>query len=77
MNCFSCKGDMAPSTTTHFVDLKTCIVIVKHVPCMECTQCGEKYYMDEVAQHLDEIIEKVAGLMSEITVIDYAANRIA
>ena len=41
MTCFYCKGDLKPSTTTHFVDLKKCIVIVKNVPCLECSKCGE------------------------------------
>ena len=49
MTCFFCKGDMIESTTTHFVDLKKCIVIVKNVPCLECTKCGETVYTDKVA----------------------------
>lgn len=71
MNCISCKSEMKNSLTTHFVDLKTCIVIVKNVPCLECSQCGEKFYTDEVAERLDEIIETVSGLMTEIAVIEY------
>lgn len=77
MKCFSCKADMKKSTTTHFVDLKTCIVIVKNVPCLECEQCGEKYYSDEVAQRLDEIVQTVSSLMTEIAVIDYSSDRVA
>lgn len=76
MNCFSCNGTMIESTTTHFVDMKKCIVIIKNVPCLECSQCGDKCYTDEVAEKLDKIVETVGGLMSEITVIDYQ-NRVA
>ena len=47
MTCFYCKGDLKPSTTTHFVDLKKCIVIVKNVPCLECSKCGETVFTDE------------------------------
>ena len=43
MTCFYCKGDLKPSTTTHFVDLKKCIVIVKNVPCLECSKCGKPF----------------------------------
>ncbi|WP_195543717.1 type II toxin-antitoxin system MqsA family antitoxin [Massiliimalia timonensis] len=71
MTCFLCKGETKPSTTTHFVDLKDCIVIIKNVPCMECTQCGEKYYTDQVAETLDEIILSLKGLVTEIAIVDY------
>ena len=37
MTCFYCKGDMTESTTTHFAELKNCIVIIKNVPCYKCT----------------------------------------
>ena len=72
MNCFYCKGDMKESTTTHFVDMKKCIVIIKNVPCMRCTQCGEAVYTDEVAERLDEIVEAVSKLMTEIAVVEYS-----
>ena len=71
MKCFTCKSNMKESKTSHFVDLKSCMVIVKNVPCLECEQCGEKYFTDEVAQRLDQIVESVYSLMSEITVIEY------
>ena len=41
MNCFYCKGDMVPDFTTHVAELENCIVIIKHVPCLKCSQCGE------------------------------------
>ena len=72
MNCFFCKGEMKPSTTTHFVDLKKCMVIVKNVPCHECTKCGELLLDDEVVKRLDTIIQKVSELMTEIAVVEYS-----
>lgn len=72
MNCFTCNSEMKQSTTTHFVDLKKCMVIIKNVPCLECSQCGEKYYTDEVAERLDEIIETVSSMMTEIAVVEYS-----
>lgn len=73
MNCFFCKGEMKPSTTTHFVDLKKCMVIVKNVPCFECEHCGEVLFDDEVVKRLDTIIQKVSDLMTEIAVVEYTA----
>ena len=68
MTCFYCKGDLKPSTTTHFVDLKKCI---------ECSQCGETVFTDEVAKRLDDIVKTVSNLMTEIAVVEYTADKVA
>lgn len=71
MSCFFCKGEIEDITTTHFIDLKNCIIIIKNIPCMECGQCGEKFYTDAVAEQLDAIVESVRGLVTEIAVVNY------
>jgi YgiT-type zinc finger domain-containing protein len=63
---------MIPALTTHVVNYKDCVIIVKNVPCEECEQCGEKYYSDEVARHLEQIVNTAKQLMQEISVIDYS-----
>lgn len=50
MNCFYCKGDMVPDFTTHVAELENCIVIIKHVPCLKCSQCGEVVYTGTTLQ---------------------------
>lgn len=77
MTCYLCKGEYKKSTTTHFVDLKKCMVIVKNVPCWECSQCGEVVYDDEVVTRLDDIVKQVADMMTEIAVVEYTDNRAA
>lgn len=62
---------MTRSTTTHVVDLKKCIVIIRNVPCLACPQCGQTFYTDAVAERLDEIVQQVSNLMTEIAVIEY------
>jgi YgiT-type zinc finger domain-containing protein len=59
------------STTTHVVNYKDCIIIIRNVPCLECEQCGEKYYTDEVAEKIERIVESAKKLMQEISVVDY------
>lgn len=70
--CFYCKGSVTPATRTHVVDLGKCIVIIKIVPCMECSQCGEAYYADKVQQRLDEIVQAVSGVMTEVAIVEYS-----
>jgi YgiT-type zinc finger domain-containing protein len=58
--------------TTHVVNYKNCVIVVKNVPCEECEQCGEKYYTDAVAEQLEILVNEAKKLMQEIAVIDYA-----
>ena len=45
--------------------------MIKNVPCLECEQCGEKYYTDAVAEKLETLIDMAKKMMQEIAVIDY------
>lgn len=75
--CMYCKNDiMKKTTTTHVVNYKDCVIVVKNVPCEECEQCGEKFYIDEIAEQLEKIVSSAKKLMQEVSVIDYnkAAN---
>lgn len=70
--CMYCKcNTTVPSLTTHVVNYKNCIIIVKNVPCEECEQCGEKYYSHEVSKHLEALVNIAKQLMQEIAIIDY------
>ena len=71
--CMYCKGKtMLPSLTTHVVNYKNCIIIIKNVPCEECEQFGEKYYSNEVAKQIESLVNAAKQLMQEIAVIDYS-----
>lgn len=73
MTCILCDGNLKQSTTTYFEELDNCYVIVKNVPCMECEECGEIIYTAEVAVRLDEIIDKIKNLMTEVAIVNYTA----
>ena len=59
---------MKESITTHVVNYKDCIIVIKNVPCLECDQCGEKYYTDDVAEKLEKLIDAAKKMMQEIAV---------
>ena len=69
--CFFCKGDLKESHTTYTANINDCIIIIKNVPCMECQQCGEKYFNDGVMIQLENIINQVKNALIEITIVDY------
>jgi YgiT-type zinc finger domain-containing protein len=65
-----CK-EVVPSVTTHVVNYKGCVIVIKNVPCEECEQCGEKYYSEDVARQIEKLVNIAKNLMQEISVIDY------
>jgi YgiT-type zinc finger domain-containing protein len=69
-----CK-EVVPSVTTHVVNYKGCVIVIKNVPCEECEQCGEKYYTEDVARQIEKLVNIAKNLMQEISVIDY--NKVA
>lgn len=70
--CMYCKcKTLTPSTTTHVVNYHGSIIVIKNVPCEECEQCGEKYYTDEVAARIEELVNTVRNLMQEVSVLDF------
>ncbi len=72
MKCFYCKSDMAQSTTTHVVELKNGVVIIKDVPCLKCEQCGETSFSGTVAKRIDEILDICEKNMTEVAIIHYS-----
>lgn len=72
MNCYLCKGTMKESKTSYVVDLDKCVIVIRNVPCLKCEQCGEIAYNDEVAQRLDEIVNSIKGLMTEVAIVEYS-----
>ncbi|MCD8380061.1 MAG: type II toxin-antitoxin system MqsA family antitoxin [Lachnospiraceae bacterium] len=71
MTCFYCKGNVEASTTTYMTDYQNCYIIIKNVPCEKCTQCGEEYISGDVLEKIENIIQQVKGMLTEIAVIDY------
>jgi len=73
MTCFYCKGAEKPGTTAHVVKLKTSIIIVKNVPCTECSQCGAAFYSNDVALQLEKIVKDLKTATTEVAIINYLA----
>ena len=58
MKCTSCGSKVIEATTTSVTDLGSCIVIVRNVPCYKCAECNEVIYTLDVAERLEQIIDK-------------------
>jgi len=51
--CPLCGGAKAPGTTTFTAELGFGVVVIRHVPATICSQCGEDWIADEVAQRIE------------------------
>ncbi len=72
--CSYCRGkELKESPTTYVAVFGDCTIIIKNVPCLECVQCGEKYYTDEVMQNIEKIVIKAKELNSEFFVAENKA----
>ncbi|MGC8784352.1 MAG: type II toxin-antitoxin system MqsA family antitoxin [Armatimonadota bacterium] len=54
--CPLCGGEKQPGTTTFAVDLQFGVVVVRNVPALVCTQCGDAWIDDPVAARLEDIV---------------------
>ena len=72
--CSYCRGkELKESTAAYEAIPGDYTIIIRNVPCLECVQCGEKYYTDEVMQNIERIATKAKELNSELFVAKYKA----
>ena len=64
-------------TTTHMVTFDNCVIVVKNVPCLECIQCGETFFTDDVMEQLDKIVIQARQALSEVVIADYSKMKVA
>ncbi|MCL1806366.1 MAG: type II toxin-antitoxin system MqsA family antitoxin [Oscillospiraceae bacterium] len=71
MKCISCGAKTASSTTTDVTELGECLVIIRNVPCIKCSECDEIIYTADVVKRLESITSAAKTAMNEIAIIDY------
>lgn len=70
--CFYCKcKELVPAVNTHVTTISNSVIIIKNVPCVECAQCGEKYYTDEIMEELDILVAQAQKMCSDVFVTEY------
>ena len=74
MNCFMCKGELKEKKVNYMVDLESTIIIIKGVPARVCNECKEQYFDDETSKNIENIVNKLKDLSTEVTIINYKDN---
>ena len=65
-----CKGDIIHTKHTYIQEFENCIII-KNVPALVCTQCGEVYYSDDIAEKLEEIVNRLREMVKDVAIFEY------
>lgn len=66
--CPLCGGEKEPGTTTFTVDLSFGVLVVRDVPALVCSQCGEAWIEDEVAAKLEALVADARRRQSVVEV---------
>ena len=67
--CFICSGKVEKGTTTFALDLKYSLIVVRNVPALVCTQCGEEWIEDSTAIELEQITERAKAQNTQLEVV--------
>ena len=66
-----CKGNTIQTKHTFIQEFDNCIIIIKNVPALVCTQCGEVYYSDEISEKLEEIVNRLQVMVKDVAIFEY------
>ncbi|HCM91159.1 MAG TPA: hypothetical protein DIS78_01125 [Lachnospiraceae bacterium] len=56
---------------TFIQEFDNCIIIIKNVPALVCSQCGEVYYSDEISEKLEEIVNRLQIMVKDVAIFEY------
>lgn len=67
--CPLCGGAVAAGTTTFTVDLKIGVVVVRNVPALVCTQCGEDWIENHISIQLESIAARAKAQKTQLEMV--------
>ena len=74
MKCLVCKvGETEPGTATVTLERDGLTMVVKGVPAMVCSNCGEEYVDEEIADRLLRTAEEEASEGTQVGIHEYKA----
>ncbi len=69
--CPLCGGEKRQGTTTFAVDLKFGVVVVREVPALVCSKCGDAWIDDAVAAKLEAVVAGAREKQAEVEVTQW------
>ncbi|MBI5216882.1 MAG: type II toxin-antitoxin system MqsA family antitoxin [Ignavibacteriae bacterium] len=75
--CPLCGGTKEKGNTTFTVDYTTGVIVVRNVPALVCSQCGEEWIDNNTSTQLEEITRDARTAMKQVEVLDFTAVAVA
>lgn len=74
MRCVICKhGEMLPGKATVTLERDGATLVIKNVPAMVCSNCGEEYVSGEITAHLLKTAEEATKAGVYVDIREYLA----
>jgi YgiT-type zinc finger domain-containing protein len=70
--CYFCGGKLEKKQTTIPFVMGDTVVVIRNVPALVCTQCGEAIMDGPIARRVDALLKQVYHLHSEVSVINFS-----
>lgn len=67
--CAICGGEMMPERVLFAVELGAGVLVVRNVPALVCTRCGEQWFADDITQKLEQLAADARARGAELEVI--------
>jgi YgiT-type zinc finger domain-containing protein len=75
MKCGICKADMEDKQVTYTEDINNSVIVIRNVPALVCTECGNVWYSGTVAARLEKTVDAVVKTMpAEVAVINFVEH---
>ena len=76
--CHLCDGEKTNGFTTYAEDVNDRCIVVRHVPCDKCMQCGEETISLDVAKELEAIAAEFhVASRTEVAIVSYGMEKAA
>ena len=75
--CPLCGGRKEPGSTTYTVDLGTGLIVVRDVPALVCSQCGEEWIAPDVAVRPEDVVNRARADSAQIEVVTLSPAAVA
>ena len=73
MKCMKCGRETFESRNTEAIELENgCLLVIRNIPCMKCTECDEVFYTGDVVEQIEQIAAAAKTLTQELMVVNYS-----
>ncbi len=71
MICIKCGSEIVEDQTDDITEWELGTIIIRHVPCYYCNNCGGISYTGDVVDELEKLVEYAKKDKEDLAVIDY------